>query len=152
MAEQFGLVTTNPPDFLRQLWHSMQLDVVVIDFRDDQRHILLHAQSAGVGDHSAASVGETRLQLGGDAGIERGEDHFGRAVGRGRRDSHSATLAGIAVFSRQRAASAYGLAFGAVRSGQPRHFEPGMVLQHLDKALPDDAGSAENSDRDFRSS
>ena len=42
-------------------------------------------------------------------------------------------------------------AFGPVRSRQPRDFEPWVMLQHLDKALPDDAGGTQNSYRDFRS-
>ena len=44
-----------------------------------------------------------------------------------------------------------GTALGAVRGRQPRDFKPGMMLQHLHKALPDNAGSAQNSYRDFRS-
>src|SRR5262249_34098347 len=38
------------------------------------------------------------------------------------------------------------LAFGTVGSRQPGHFEPGMVLQHLDESLSDYTGSAENAD------
>ena len=39
------------------------------------------------------------------------------------------------------AASPY-LSFRTIGSGQPRHLEPGMVLEHLDEALTHDAGSA----------
>ena len=42
-----------------------------------------------------------------------------------------------------------GLAFRTVGSGQPRHFKPRMTLQHLDKPLPNHAGSAQNPDRKF---
>ncbi len=41
------------------------------------------------------------------------------------------------------------LAFRTVRGRQPRHFEPGMVLQHLDESLSDDTSSAENTDRNL---
>ena len=128
-----------------------QLDVVVIDFRNDQRHIALHPQRAGIGNHGASGFGEARLHFGRNGGIQRGKNNFGRALGRRGRNRMSATCAGIAVFSFQRAASRIRTAFGTVGGRQPRHLKPGMMLQHLHKALPDDAGSAQDSYRDFRS-
>ncbi len=63
----------------------------------------------------------------------------------------SATLRGNGCLQFPARGFAIGTALGAVRSRQPRDFKPGMMLQHLHKALPDNTGSAQNSDRDFRS-
>ena len=62
----------------------------------------------------------------------------------------SATFEGMAVLIssarlRRRAA------FGPVRSRQPCDFKPGMMLKHLNEALSDNSGSAQDSYGDFRS-
>jgi hypothetical protein len=58
MAEQFGFVTTKPPDFFRQPG-TQSSDVIGIHLGNHQRHILLHAQRAGIRNHGAASLGES---------------------------------------------------------------------------------------------
>jgi hypothetical protein len=44
-----------------------------VDLGNDQRHIRLHAEGAGVGDNGATGGRKERLQLAGDVGVERGE-------------------------------------------------------------------------------
>ena len=51
--------------FLAPALNVDQLDMPTVNFRDDQRYILLHAERAGVGDHRAAGVSEARLEFGG---------------------------------------------------------------------------------------
>jgi hypothetical protein len=41
------------------------------------------------------------------------------------------------------------MASGAIGGSEPRHLEPWVVLEQLNEALPDNAGSAKNSDWDF---
>ena len=65
-----------------------QLDVSAIDFRNDERNVLLHAQCAGVRDHGAAGVGKAGLEFGGDGSIEGGENNFRSAFGSGGRNLH----------------------------------------------------------------
>ena len=135
--------------FLAPALNVDQLDVAAVDFWDDQRHVFLHAQSAGIRYDGAAGLGEAGLEFGGDRGVERGEDDFGRAFRCGRRNLHCGH--GLRNWSLQAPAGrvCVNLAFGSVRGRQPGDFEPGMVLQHLDESLSDNAGRAENADRNF---
>ena len=109
IAEQFGLVTTNPPDFRRQLWHSSSLRCpaftsgITSGTSDCMRSALelettAHPASAKRGSSSAA-MEESRaakMILGAPSGLA-GDTRI------------SATRWGKAVFIRQRAASAYDL-------------------------------------------
>ena len=107
MAEQLGLVTANPLGLLAPGLRFDQRDVIAVDLGNDQRHVGLHAQGAGIGNDGASGVGELGLQFAGDPGIERGENNFRSAFGRWRaRRSCWRRGSGMAVFSRQRAASA----------------------------------------------
>src|SRR5579864_1066698 len=137
------------PRFLAPGLDIDELDVAAVDLGDHQRHVFLHTQGTGVGDDSAAGLGETRLEFGGDGGIEGGKNDFGRAIGGGGRDLHLGDPRRDLGFQAPTRRLAVNLPFGAVRGGQPGHFEPGMVLEHLDKSLSNDAGGAEDANRNF---
>ena len=126
-----------------------QLNVASVDFRDHQRDVFIHAQRAGVGNDRATRVGKARLEFGGDRGIERGEDHLGRAIGCGRRNLHFGDGGWDRCLEAPARGVRIGLAFGAVGSGQPCHLEPRVVLEHLDKSLSYDAGGAQDSYRNL---
>src|SRR5256886_4428691 len=65
-----------------------QLHVIGIDFRNYQRDIAFHANSAGISNDRASSVGKLRLEFGGNRGVERSKNHFWGAVRLSRRDLH----------------------------------------------------------------
>ena len=102
---------------------------------------------ARIGNDRAAGIGKLRFEFARDSGIEGGKDNLGRAVGLGGRNRHPGDVRrdrGL-----QPPARRFGVrtAFGAIGGREPRHFKPRMMLQHLDKALADDAGGTENSYR-----
>src|SRR6266566_2792439 len=74
MAEQLGLVTTKPPDFRRQAWHSS--------------NFTWSGLTSGISNDRASSVGKLRFEFGGNRGVERSKNHFGGAVRLSRRDLH----------------------------------------------------------------
>ena len=109
IAEQLGLVTTKPPDFRRQVWHSSSLRCpeftsgITNGTSDCMRSALelettAHPASAKRGSSSAAieESSAAKIILGAPSGFA-GDTRI------------PATRSGIAVFIRQRAASAYDL-------------------------------------------
>src|SRR5438552_461817 len=109
IGEQFGLVTTKPPDFRRQLWHSSSLrwpeftSGITSGTSDCIRSALelettAHPASAKRGSSSAAieESSAAKMILGAPSGVA-GDTRI------------PATRSGMAVFIRQRAASAYDL-------------------------------------------
>ena len=112
---------------------------------------LVIAQRARVGDHRAPGFRKTRLHLGCDGGIERSENNFGCVLWSRRRNSHLGDLLGDCRLQLPAGGVRVETALGTIRSRQPRHLKPGMMLQQLYEALPDDTGSAQDSYRDFRS-
>ena len=148
MAEQLGLVTTNPPDCCATIVFD-QPDMVAVDLGNHQRNVGLHAQGAGIGDDRATGVGELRLQFAGDRGIERGENNSWGAFGLGGRNRHFGDVRGDGSFQTPARSLGIGPAFRTVGGGQPCHFKPRVMFEHLDKSLPDDAGGTENSYRKF---
>ena len=124
-------------------------DVIGVDFGNHQRNVGLHAQRARIGDDRATGGGELRLQFAGDRGIEGGEDNFRRAFGLGGRNRHLGDVGRDGSFQTPARGFGIGPAFRTVGCGQPRHFKPRMMFQHLDESLPDDARGAENSYRKF---
>src|ERR1700757_4770360 len=109
IAEQLGLVTTNPPDFRRQVWHSSSLmcppltSGITSGTSACMRQALeldttAHPDSANRGSGSIAVVPSSAANkiLGAPAGFA-GDTRM------------LAMAAGIEVFNRQRAASAYSL-------------------------------------------
>ena len=126
-----------------------QSDMVRVDLGNDQRNVFLHPQRARIGDHGAASFGEARLEFRGNGSIQSGEDNLRRTFGCRRRDLHAGDCGGNGCLQAPARSVGIKLAFRAVRSRQPGHFEPGMVLQHLDEALSDYTSSAENADRNL---
>ena len=91
-----------------------ELDMARVHFRDHQRHIFLHAQSAGVGNHRAPGMGKAGLELGSNGGIESCENHFGSAVRGRRRDLHLRHGSGNGSFQAPTCCFRIHLAFGAV--------------------------------------
>ena len=91
-----------------------ELDMARVHFRDHQRHIFLHAQSAGVGNHRATGMGKAGLELGSNGGIESCENHFGSAVRGRRRDLHLRHGSGNGSFQAPTCCFRIHLAFGAV--------------------------------------
>ena len=73
----------------------------------------------------------------------------GAPSGDGVRNLHFADALGNRRFQTPAHSFAVGLSGGAVGGGQPRHFEPGMIFEHLDETLTDDSGCAKNSDGYF---
>ena len=124
--------------------------MIAVDLRNHQRNVGLHAQGAGVGDDRTAGVGKLRLQFAGDGGIQSGENNL-RARLRAWRERSVI----FAIVGRdggfQTPARSFGIssAFRTVGRRQPRHFKPRVMLEHLDKSLPDDARGTENSYRKF---
>src|SRR5581483_10382166 len=109
IAEQFGLVTTNPPDLRRQLWHSTSLMWSGFTsgmtrgtsvFMRSALELVTTAQPASAkrGSSSAAIPASKAAKM-----------TFGAPAGLAGDTTILATSAGIAVFNFQRAASAYGL-------------------------------------------
>ena len=119
-----------------------------IHFGDDQRHVFLHAQGAGIGDHGASGVGEAGSISRAMPASSAAKMTFGAPSGAAGETFILATAAGMGVFKRH-GGFAVGLAGGAVGGRQPCDLEPRMVLQQLDKSLSDDAGGAENPNRNF---
>src|SRR6202035_5193762 len=126
-----------------------QFDMSAVYFWNDKRHVLLHAESARVCDHGAARVGEAGFQFSSDGRVKSGENYFGRAFRSGWRDGHGGDRGRNWRFEAPARGFGVVLALGTVGSGQPCHFEPRVVLQHLNKSLTDDTGGAENADRNF---
>ena len=112
---------------------------------------LVTTKRAGVRNHGAAGFGKARFQLGSDGGVERGENHLRRAFRCGWGYLHFGYRRGNGRLQPPARCFGIHLAFGAVRSGQPRHFKPGMALEHLNESLSDDAGGAKNANRNFAS-
>src|SRR5579863_3336980 len=119
MAEQLGLVTTNPPFFFRQLWHSISLmwsgftSGITRGTSFTMRSALelvitAHPASAKRGSISfaIAESSAAKITCGAASGVAGDTFIF-------------ATDAGIGVFSRQRAASAY--SFPSERSDAASH-------------------------------
>ena len=48
---QFGFVTMNPLPPIRCFWTVKRIEMIRIDFRNQQRHVGLHPMAAGVADH-----------------------------------------------------------------------------------------------------
>src|SRR5579883_36290 len=125
------------------------LEMIGIDFGDEQGHIGIHAVVFGVGYDNVACARESLLDLGGDRRIGGGENEAGRVAGLafldGERLHHRRHHAA------QTPASSFtiGLAGRAVAGAEPSHFEPGMVLQKFHKMLADHSGRAQDSDFDF---
>src|SRR5580700_654018 len=63
-----------------------QREMVGIDLRNHQRHVLLHPKSARVADYGASCLGEFRLQLSRNTRVQCGENHAGSALRLGRRN------------------------------------------------------------------
>ena len=84
----------------------MSLRWSAIDFRNDQRHLRVHAEGRRVGDDGTTGFGKGGLHLARDVGVEGGKDDFGRALGLGGGDRHGGDAAGIGVFIFHLAASA----------------------------------------------
>src|SRR5947199_2389757 len=107
MAEQFELVTTKPPDFRRQDWHSMSLmwsgltsgmtNGTSFAMRSAlEFEITAQPASAKRGSSSAAMDASRAAKI-----------TLGAPLGAAADTRILATLAGIGVFKRQRAASLY---------------------------------------------
>src|ERR1017187_9163655 len=105
MAEQLGLVTTNPPDFFRQAWPSISLmcpeftSGITSGTSDCMRSALelettAQPASAKRGSSSAAIEASSAAKI-----------IFGAPSGVAGETFIAATLAGICVFNRQRTAS-----------------------------------------------
>src|ERR1039458_4572424 len=126
-----------------------QGSVAGVHFGDDQRDVFLHPKSAGIADHGATGRCKLRLELARDARIQRGEDDPGRAFRSGIRHLHPAYALGDGSLQTPAHGFPIGLSSGTIRSCQPRNFEPGMGFEQLQETLADNAGSAQNSDRNF---
>ena len=100
-----------------------QVQVIGVDFGNDERHVGRHAEGAGVGDDGASGVGKARLHFAGDGGVERGEDDLGRAFGLGRGDGHVGDALGQRRVEAPLGGLAIGLAAGAVAGREPRDLE-----------------------------
>src|SRR5262249_22273369 len=129
-----------------------ELDVIVVDLRDHQRHVRLHAQGAGIGDYAVAGVWRKRAQVRRDPRNEGGQNRFWDISARrpSRRTLHPGYTRGDRCAQTPMHSLRVGLALRPVGGRQPGHLEPWMVLQHLHKALSDDPGRAQNSYRNFR--
>ncbi len=100
--EQLGLVTICPFQPRGALLAGDELQVIRIDFGDEQRHVALHAVIARIRDHDVAGLGEGPLDFGGDGGVHGGKQQprrvaglaffdreIGDGIGRRRRDAIS---------------------------------------------------------------
>ncbi len=122
-----------------------QVQVVRVDFGNDQRNICLHAKGARIRDHSATGCGKFRLQFARDVGVERGKNHARRALRRGWRNRHFGDPGGERSLQLPFHRFAVSFAAGSVAGRKPHDFEPWMLLQQLDEALTDNSGGAKNA-------
>src|ERR1700676_1446726 len=105
IAEQLGLVTTYPPDFFRQLWPSISLmcpaltSGITNGTSDCMRNALEFETTAQPASAKRGSI-SAAIEVSSAAKII-----FGAPSGVAGETFIAATLAGIAVFRRQRAAS-----------------------------------------------
>jgi hypothetical protein len=132
MVEQLGLVTIAP----------LQLEVVGIDLRNQQRHQRIHAEVARVADDDMAGGGEGALDLAGDRGVKAGEHHLGTFARLARLDGPARRRARHGRGQPPRRDLAIELALRPLAGGQPADAKPRMARQPRDKLLTDDAGRA----------
>src|SRR6185503_20992723 len=104
---------------------------------------------AGVGDHGVTRLGKAWLEFRGDAGVQSGKNDFGSIFRPSWGNDHLGDILRNGCLQTPARRLRVGLAFGAVRGRHPRHFKPRVMLQQLDKPLPDDAGGTENTYRNF---
>lgn len=114
-------------------------------FGNEQRDVGIHAVIAGIADDGIAGAGKNFFGFASDGRIERGEDEVAvesrvetldNEVASGFRDRRVEMPAdGFGV----------GLAGRTLRGGDFGEIEPGMIAEHLNEALADDTGSAEDS-------
>ena len=126
-----------------------ELQVIGVDFGDEEGHIALHAVIAGIRDDDVAGLGESALDFGGDGGVHGGKEQPGGVaglavldgdIGDGIGDDAEVPRHSVAVL----------LAGGAVAGAEPDEIEPGVSLEKLDEVLAHHAGGAEDSYWDAR--
>src|SRR5271165_3832283 len=120
--------------------------MIGIDLGNHQRNILLHAERRRVAHDGTSRIGKERLQLPRNPRVQRGENHLRRTFRPCRRYRHRAHKVRDRRLQPPADRFFVGLAFRTIGRGQPRHFEPGMIFQQLEKALTYNTGRAENSD------
>src|ERR1051326_3566816 len=97
-----------------------------VDFGNNQRDLSMHAKGAGVGDYGVAGAGEARLELGGDGGVQRGEDYFGRARRISRGNAHACNRRWNGRLKAPARRFVIRLAERAAGGGDPGELEPGV--------------------------
>ena len=122
-----------------------QVEVGGVDLGDDEGHVALHAEGAGVGDDGAAGGGEFGLQFASNVGVEGGEDNAGGSLGGVGGDDHLADAVGEGRVQLPFGGFRVGFAAGFVAGGEPGDLKPGVGLEQLDKALADHSGCAKNA-------
>src|SRR6266849_6854173 len=116
-----------------------------IDFGNEQRNVGIHAVIAGIADDGIASAGELLFGGTGDGRIERGKDEV--AVEGGIEALYDEAAGGFGDGRVEMPANGFGVGFaaGTLGGGDFGEVEPGMIAEHLNQALADDAGGAEDS-------
>ena len=146
MVEQFGIGDNHALPAARPLLRVEECQMAGIHFRNDERHIGIHAMIARIGHDDVAGLRELAFNLGGDGGVHSGE-HEARSSSRGfgigdndfgrmRRDIAIETPGGC-IFEF--------LAGGTITRSEPSEIEPGMTLQETNEMLAHHAGAAENA-------
>jgi hypothetical protein len=130
-----------------------QVEMGRIDVRDEQRHVRLHAERARVREHLRARGGESGLDLARRSGVEGGEHDRCERRGGIARFQNALGLPGErlrGVGGRNAPRARLGVAFphAALARAQMAQLETRMAGQARHEALPDDAGCAEDRDRE----
>ena len=130
------------------LLHRDQLQVIRIDLRHQQRHVLLHAVVLGIRDHNVAGLGEGALDLSGDGRIH-GREHQARRALPG---LQSSTVRSAWLRACSRPGASWSLRDTSCRpsgrSRPPRSRRTTDDCEELDEVLAHHSGAAEDSDGD----
>ncbi len=122
-----------------------EFEVIAVDFGDHQRNVGMHAEGAGIRHNGAAGVGETWLGLFCHGAIERRKNDAWRACGIGGGNRHLRNAARDGRCQPPARGLLVAASGGADRGSKPCNFKPGMLVEHLDQALTDHAGRAQNA-------
>ena len=117
----------------------------VVHFRNQQRHIRVHAKRRRVTDHWKTGAGKRAFTSRAMSPGKLEKIRSQSSGGSGAATIIDLTNAGISPARRQVQASSKALALRTIRSRQRGDLKLRMVLQQLDEALPDHAGSAKYS-------
>ena len=125
-----------------------QAQMISVDLRHQQRHVLLHAMIARVRDYDVSGGGESPLDLSGHGSVHGRKNEPRTAVRLRLRHNDLAHARRHHAAQPPRRGFPIGLARRTVARPQPREIEPRMAAQKVHKLLAHHSRGAEDTNRD----